>query len=202
MSRFSFLASFARLSITGPTQSNIRTITSYKPLLFKTTPCLCAEPLKKKKKMDQNIIKSREARYKRKLEKHIRKLEKNTRQLKPLEENEVPLEYLQNQKERTRPQVAITPEEVEYTDLLQKEWARYKKNQFMNNVQTIDRIMASQNRALEALKRESEELYEAAIQLDPSIVPCETKGTVSTPPSHEYISPDGEYIDISRKWEN
>lgn len=68
-------------------------------------------------------------------------------------------------RERTRPKVVMSPEEIEHTVLLQKEWTRYKKTQFMNNVRTIDRIMASQNRALQALKRESEELYEAAIEV-------------------------------------
>lgn len=58
------------------------------------SPVLCAEPLKKKKKLDPQIIKQREDRRKRKLEKQIRRLEKNARQLKPIEELEVPLELI------------------------------------------------------------------------------------------------------------
>lgn len=52
---------------------------------------LCAEPLKKKKKLDPAVIKQREERKRKKLEKQIRRLEKNARQLKPIDELEVPL---------------------------------------------------------------------------------------------------------------
>lgn len=53
-----------------------------------------AEPLKKKKKMDPAIIKAREERRRKKLEKQIRRLQKNARQLKPIDELEVPLNLL------------------------------------------------------------------------------------------------------------
>lgn len=55
------------------------------------TPVLFAEPLKKKKKIDPAVIKAREDRKRKKLEKQIRKLEKNSRQLKPIEDLETPL---------------------------------------------------------------------------------------------------------------
>lgn len=55
------------------------------------TPVLFAEPLKKKKKMDPAVVKAREDRRRKKLEKQIRKLEKNSRQLKPIEDLETPL---------------------------------------------------------------------------------------------------------------
>lgn len=56
------------------------------------TPALCGEPIKKKKRMDPMIIRAREERRKKKIEKQIRRLEKNALQLKPIDENEVPLE--------------------------------------------------------------------------------------------------------------
>lgn len=59
-----------------------------------TTPILLAEPLKKKKKLDPAIIRQRDERKRKKLEKQIRRLEKNSRQLKPIDELEVPLELL------------------------------------------------------------------------------------------------------------
>lgn len=58
------------------------------------TPVLFAEPLKKKKKLDPAIVKAREDRRRKKLEKQIRRLEKNARQLKPIEELEVPLNLI------------------------------------------------------------------------------------------------------------
>lgn len=54
------------------------------------------EPLKKKKRVDPAVIKAREDRRKKKIEKQIRKLEKNARQLKPLEELEIPLCLTEN----------------------------------------------------------------------------------------------------------
>lgn len=47
--------------------------------------------MKKKKRLDPAIIKAREDRRKKKLEKQIRRLEKNARQLKPIDECEVPV---------------------------------------------------------------------------------------------------------------
>lgn len=60
-------------------------------LALRITPVLCAEPLKKKKKLDPQVLKQREDRRRKKLEKQIRRLEKNARQLKPIDELEVPL---------------------------------------------------------------------------------------------------------------
>lgn len=57
-----------------------------------------AEPLKKKKRIDPAVIKAREERKKRKLEKQIRRLEKNARQLKPLIELDVPSAIIDNYK--------------------------------------------------------------------------------------------------------
>lgn len=63
-------------------------------MMLHTTPILCAEPLKKRKRLDPAITKAREDRRRRKIEKQIRKLEKNARQLKPLDEMEIPMEYI------------------------------------------------------------------------------------------------------------
>lgn len=60
-------------------------------LNFKFTPVLFAEPLKKKRKIDPAVVKAREERRRKKLEKQIKRLEKNARQLKPIDELEIPL---------------------------------------------------------------------------------------------------------------
>jgi large subunit ribosomal protein L40 len=62
------------------------------------TPILFAEPLKKKKKMDPAVIRAREDRRRKKLEKQIRRLEKNARQLKPIDDLETPLDLIDQQK--------------------------------------------------------------------------------------------------------
>lgn len=89
------LIKFYRLSIKSQISAGLHTSNQ---LFFKNTPVLCAEPLKKKKKLDPAIIKQREERRRKKLEKQIRRLEKNARQLKPIEELEVPLNLIDEKK--------------------------------------------------------------------------------------------------------
>ncbi|KFB52660.1 AGAP000110-PA-like protein [Anopheles sinensis] len=178
-----------------------RTIHTSTGLLFRCTPALCAEPLKKKKKLDPQIIKQREERKRKRLEKQIRRLEKNARQLKPIEELETPMELIDEQGKRRRAKASLTPELIEGRALLEKQWAKYKMQEKLADYQLFDRIMAAQTKALNELKLESEELYQQAIQPDPALVPFGAEGPVATPPIKNYEQPDGEYIDVSKKWE-
>lgn len=59
----------------------------------------------------------------------------------------------------------MTPETLEERALVYKEWTRCKKKQSMNDMQMIDRLVFSQQKALDELRQESEELYQAAIQV-------------------------------------
>ena len=49
-----------------------------------------AEPLKKKKKIDPAVLRAREERKKKKIERNIKRLEKLDKTLKPVEELSVP----------------------------------------------------------------------------------------------------------------
>ncbi|KAK8722221.1 hypothetical protein OTU49_012331 [Cherax quadricarinatus] len=69
--------------------------TAAAPLCFRLTQAVAGEPLKKKKKLDPMLVRHKEERRKKKIEKAIRRLEKNAGQLKPLEELEVPRTVLQ-----------------------------------------------------------------------------------------------------------
>ncbi|XP_035717230.1 39S ribosomal protein L40, mitochondrial-like isoform X2 [Vespa mandarinia] len=164
MGLLSVLPVFSRLSKCAIT--SIRNISTYgNPLQFGITNMLLAEPLKKKKKLDPAIIRQREERKKKKLEKSIRRLQKFAKKLKPISELEIPL-FLKNEKEqRKRIFPSLSEEEEDKRVLLQKEWTRYKTKQHKNDIQTIEELMLSQNRALKELKAESEELYNEAIQV-------------------------------------
>lgn len=59
----------------------------------------------------------------------------------------------------------ITPAVEEERALLSKEWTRYKRKQHLKDIQMIDRLMFAQQKALDELRQESEELYQAAIQV-------------------------------------
>ncbi|XP_053698292.1 39S ribosomal protein L40, mitochondrial [Sabethes cyaneus] len=176
---------------------------------FHYTPVLCAEPLKKKKKIDPQVLKQREERKRKRLEKMIRRLEKNARQLKPVEELEVPIELLDEQDKRKRTGgLQVSEQERESRILLEKQWAKYKMEEKLAYYQLIDRVLAAQTKALNELRLESEALYQQAIQPDlqqdgagGGLLPLKTEGPVSTPPVAGYEMPDGEYIDVSKKWE-
>jgi large subunit ribosomal protein L40 len=85
--------------------------------------------------------------------------------------------------------------------VLQKQWSKFRMEDKLMDFQLIDKLAMAQNKALQELKLESEELYLEAIQVDINLLPFYVKGPVSTPPIENYESPDGEYIDISKKWD-
>lgn len=64
---------------------------------------------------------------------------------------------------RALPQISADVEEQRA--LLAKDWARYKSKQHLQDLQMIDRLMFAQQKALDELRNESEELYQEAIQV-------------------------------------
>jgi len=161
---------------------------------------MLAEPLKKKKKMDPAVIKAREEKKKRKIEKSIRRLEKNAKELKPIEELGIPLVLAKEKSLRTRKE-NLSEAEQESNTLLLKSWSRYKYNQQLDENRMIDRITNSQQRALDQLKCISPELYFEAIQMDLKLIPFSTVGPTRTPSLENYEPPDGEFVDVSPKWQ-
>ncbi|XP_050297064.1 39S ribosomal protein L40, mitochondrial [Anthonomus grandis grandis] len=199
MSFAKIIPQFKRLCLQPNLGTALRQVSTNNSLFFKATPCLMAEPMKKKKRLDPAVIRAREERKKKKIEKQIRRLEKHARQLKPLSECEVPLVLLDEKLERQR-NIVHTPETLEKRALLEKKWANYKRIQLLNDLQMIDRVQFYQQRALDELKKESEELYQEAIQPDYHMIPFTTVGPVETPAIEDYDVPDGEYQDVSKKW--
>ncbi|XP_065081551.1 large ribosomal subunit protein mL40 [Ochlerotatus camptorhynchus] len=178
-----------------------RSLHTGSPSCFRFTPILCAEPLKKKKKIDPQVLKHREERKRKRLEKQIRRLEKNARQLKPVEELELPIELIDEQAQRKRTGVKVSAQVAESRVLLEKQWAKYKMAEKLADYQLIDRVLAAQTKALNELRLESEELYQSAVQVDEGLVPFQAVGPVVTPPIEGYEMPDGEYLDVSKKFE-
>lgn len=68
-------------------------------------------------------------------------------------------------RQRLRKLPPLTEEEAESRIVLQKEWTRYKTKQHLTDIQIMDSIFYSQQRALDQLRAESEELYQEAIQV-------------------------------------
>jgi large subunit ribosomal protein L40 len=78
---------------------------------------------------------------------------------------EVSSDLIHTFRERMREVAVITPAVEEERALLCKEWTRYKSKQHLKDVQMIDRLLFAQQKALDELRQESEELYQAAIQV-------------------------------------
>ncbi|CAG9764304.1 unnamed protein product [Ceutorhynchus assimilis] len=148
--------------------------------------------------MDPAIIRAREERKKKKIEKQIRRLEKNARQLKPIDECEVSLELLDQKLERRRG-ILYSLGLLEKRVLLEKKWANFKREQLLEDLQMIDRVIFHQQKAVHELKNESEELYQEAIQPDFHMVPLKSIGPVEMPAINNYQVPDGDYQDVNRK---
>lgn len=104
-------------------------------------------------------------------------------------------------RQRTRKMPALSTEIKEQRAFLIKEWSKYRNEQKIADAQLMDQLCHAQTKALNELRAESEELYQEAIQLDISFIPFYAKAPVATPPIEKYDSPDGEYHDISKKWE-
>lgn len=120
--------------------------------------------------------------------------------MKPIEELETPLSLIDEKSIRTRPKSNLTAEAFENRVLLEKQWATYKMKEKLSNLQTIDRLVNAQEKALSELRFVSEDLYQEAIQPDLNLVPFKAVGPVATPPIENYESPDGEYIEVVPKW--
>lgn len=200
MNVLNLLPALSRLSVRAiPGVRNISTCTD--PLYFRVSSALLGEPLKKKKRIDPAIIKRREERKKKKMEKQIRRLQKLAKQLKPISELEVPQKLINEKEQRLRKIPPISEEETESRILLIKEWNKYKTQQHLANVQELDSILYSQQKALDELRTESEDLYQEAIQIDLGLLPYTAKGPLKTPAIESYDSPDGEYTDTTRKFD-
>ncbi|XP_017779837.1 PREDICTED: 39S ribosomal protein L40, mitochondrial [Nicrophorus vespilloides] len=190
-----FVSAFGRLSL-----GQVRGIATTPAKFIQTTPCLFAEPLKRKKRIDPSIVKARDDRKKKKIEKQIRKLEKNSRQMKPIDECEAPIHLFDKDPQYVRPAVKLSEEVLEGRILLEKSWAKYRRDQHLRDLQMLDRIAFSQQHALDELRKESEELYQEAIQVDFTLLPFNAVGPVNTPKIDDYEAPDGDYVDVSRQW--
>ncbi|GFS37235.1 39S ribosomal protein L40, mitochondrial [Nephila pilipes] len=198
-----------------PLRSTFRCLTSYcmnafnninrnfhssQSLWFQSTPALCAEPLRKKKRVDPQLLRERAEKKAKRLQRDIRRLEKVSRQFKPISELDVPRKAMRDS-ERMRPLPEHTIAELKERVELRQLWAIYKRKQHLAEMSAMQRIVAAQERALDALQETSTELYEEALQPDPTFLPFKMTGPVETPPIDNYDYPGGDYIDVTKVYQ-
>lgn len=102
---------------------------------------------------------------------------------------------------RSRKLPQITEQEQERRALLMKRWAHYRMHENMSDFKILEKIMSAQTKALQELRLESEELYQQAIQPDMDMIPFTAVGPVQTPPIEGYNYVDGDYSDITKKYD-
>ncbi|XP_072443226.1 large ribosomal subunit protein mL40 isoform X2 [Chiloscyllium punctatum] len=152
---------------------------------------LIAEP-KKKKKIDPK----REQAARDRLRKRLKKLERVPPELIPIEDFNTPAKLLDESRVRDPPKLKM--EESERRALLMKEWSRYKQKEHDREAEMIQSMIKAQQQALQELRLESEQLYQAAIKQDQGLFPLELQGCSFTPPIADYQAPDGKYRDITK----
>ncbi|XP_012680960.2 39S ribosomal protein L40, mitochondrial [Clupea harengus] len=160
-------------------------------LSLKSSPPLRAEPRKKKKVDPRRDILARE-----RLKKKLRKMEKVPPELIPIEDFITPAKCLDEMRARGEPRLVF--EESERRALLLKEWSRYKHTQHQAEMAAISGALEAQRQALEELRLESEELYQAALAPDLALLPFTHQGPGYTAPIVNYEAPEGKYNDISK----
>jgi large subunit ribosomal protein L40 len=95
----------------------------------------------------------------------------------------------------------VSMQEQERRATLNKKWAAYRNQENLKDFKTLDRLVHAQAKALQELRFESEELYQQAIQPDMGMIPFTATGPSNTPPVKDYQFIDGDYNDITKKYD-
>ncbi|XP_039627523.1 39S ribosomal protein L40, mitochondrial [Polypterus senegalus] len=179
-------------SVTGPSIHACQAHWQTSVLALRLSLPMRSEPKKKKKKVDPK----RDQMVKDRMRKKIKKLERVPPELIPIEDWVVPTKYLDDTRVRILPEVSEV--ESERRALLMKEWSRYKLGLHKAEMEAIGSALEAQRVALEELRLESEELYQAAVKRDQKLFPFESEGPCYTPPKSGYQAPEGKYNDITK----
>lgn len=61
---------------------------------------------------------------------------------------------------------SLSEEEIERRRLLEREWIKYKQDQWLKDLHVIKSMLTSQKTALEELKAVSKQLYKKAVEVN------------------------------------
>jgi large subunit ribosomal protein L40 len=152
-----------------------------------------AMPVKKKRKLDPQILRAREERRKKRITKALKKMEKKPRIARPIMELEPSVELIaEAETHRKRSNVVVSNDIINSRELLMKEWNRFSGLRHISEIRQLDSVIISQQEALDLLREESEELYQEAIQPDMSLIPFQCIGPTQTLPIPNHFV-DGTY---------
>lgn len=169
---------------------------------FSTTSFLCAEPLRKRHRIDPALLKLRVEKKIAKTQREIARIESEPKQLIPILEYQPTsseLRDLTSRPGRTFEDVGLDASKLKAA---QKLWSVYRAKQARRQSRCIKRMETAQNRALETLKELDKDLYNRTIAVDDlSLIPYRNDHVRrETPPIPNYQPPDGYIKDISKEW--
>lgn len=145
------------------------------------------------KKQAKKQKKSRKEIQREMLRDHFKKMEmeklKLAAALKAAKKGE-PLDPEMLNPARKRQKALTSDEEKEQRFLLVKEWSRYRMEQHKIELQQLQSLMRSREKALKELKKISLPLYSQVLELNPMLFPFECQALTSTPPLLSYVPPD------------
>uniref|UniRef100_A0A0K0DX57 Large ribosomal subunit protein mL40 n=2 Tax=Strongyloides stercoralis TaxID=6248 RepID=A0A0K0DX57_STRER len=168
---------------------------------FHTTPLASSVFMKRQKRIDPEIAKQRETRKRKKLEKEIRLLKKEAKKFKPIEELDiVNEEKIKDINERKRKLEPPSTECLKNEIILGKRYGKLQSELWKMDDKWIKDVVNAQEIALNRLKILSPELYTSAIKIDEDIVKYNFEGPPQTQFHKNYQAPDGDFIDITKKW--
>ena len=170
--------------------------------MISTTNVCFAEPLKKRKKVDIEILKLRQERKIKKLEKEIRRMKKTPRQLKPIEEYSLPpkiVREIESRRRETDPEFVMKVERD--ISKMSRLWSDYASANRFQQRKDMKMVLASQSKALNLLKEIDPEMYWNAVAKHPAMDEfIDDRIVKETPANSEYKTRDGRKTDISKEW--
>ncbi|XP_060079852.1 large ribosomal subunit protein mL40-like [Ylistrum balloti] len=197
-------ANFTRLGLTAKTSSIVSNTLQFNrcfrtqthPLFFTTTDHL-------QKKQPIHIFNKRRLKRKKQIEKTLAKMDRRAILLKaPIKEQmvEIKLEEEATTLRKREPSISPAERKKEIKKFV-REWESYCAAFLSHETHLIKQRLLSQQRALEELRQESEDLYQQAIAIDEDLYHFKVKRMTETPPIPGFQPIDGEYNDISIKYD-
>lgn len=169
---------------------------------FTSTAPLCAEPPKKRRRVDPAVLRSRVERKIKKHEREIEKIQNEPRQPIPILEYQPTgstIRELEARPGRTLEEVGISEMTIKAA---QKLWTFHRREQNRMEQRSIKRVESAQQHALDILKGIDRNLYDKTVALDKlSLIPYSSSHVrKETPPIADYKPPDGHIRDKVKNW--
>lgn len=167
-----------------------------------TTQTLCAEPPKKKRRIDPALLKLRTERKIAKTKREIEKLESEPKQSIPILEYEYTnseLRELRSRPQHTLEEFDLTPDTIRGAVRL---WSIYRSEQEHMASKSLSRVKKAQETALEQLRVLDKQLYDRTVEVsDTMTIPYRPDHMRrETPPNPDYTPPDGHIKNVSKEY--